>query len=173
MVDTIREFNSQDVIECVLSDGTAVNTGCYNGMIACAERELGKELQWSICQLHGNESPMRHIFNHLDGGRGTSGPNTFNGPMGRSLTQGDVHSKKAVAFKPIKAPNLPALPERIVKDLSRDQKLLYEYSIAVDTGDLPTKAAKQKPEPIKHARWLTLCLSALIDYTRDAKPSLS
>ena len=27
LVDTIREFNSQDVIECVLSDGTAVNTG--------------------------------------------------------------------------------------------------------------------------------------------------
>ena len=173
LVDTIREFNSQDVIECVLSDGTAVNTGCYNGMIACAERELGKELQWSICQLHGNESPMRHIFNHLDGGRGTSGPNTFNGPMGRSLTQGDVHSKEAVAFEPIKAPSLPVLPERIVKDLSRDQKLLYEYSIAVDTGDLPSNVATQKPGPINHARWLTLCLSALIDYTRDAKPSLN
>ena len=173
LVDTIREFNSQDVIECVLSDGTPVNTGCYNGMIACAERELGKELQWSICQLHGNESPMRHVFNHLDGGWGTSGPNTFNGPMGKALTRADIHSKKVVAFKPIRAPSLPDLSERIVKDLSRDQNLLYKYSKAVDTGDLPHEIAKQKPGPISHARWLTLCLSALIDYTRDAKPSIS
>ena len=51
MVDTLREFKSQDVIECVLCDGTVVNTGPYNGMIACAERELGKELQWSILPI--------------------------------------------------------------------------------------------------------------------------
>ena len=173
MVDTLREFKSQDVIECVLCDGTVVNTGPYNGMIACAERELGKELQWSICHLHGNESPMRHVFNHLDGRKGTSGPNTFNGSMGKTLTQVDVHSKIVVEFEPIKAPSLPVLPDSIVKDLSRDQELLYKYSRAVDTGILPDNVANQKPGSINHARWLTLCLSALIDYTRDPKPSLS
>ena len=31
--------------------------------------------------------------------------------------------------------------------------------------------AKSKPGLISHARWLTLCLTALVDYTRDPKPS--
>ena len=74
MVDVLREYKSEDTVEYIVYDGTAVMTGCYNGMIASTERELGRELQWSVCQLHGNECPMRHVFQHLDGGHGTSGP---------------------------------------------------------------------------------------------------
>ena len=39
----MREFDSQDTLECVVCDGTSVMTGCYNGMVASAERELGGE----------------------------------------------------------------------------------------------------------------------------------
>ena len=85
LVDIVREFNSQDTLECIVCDGTAVMTGCYNGMVASAERELGREVQWSICQLHGNECPMRHVFQELDEGFGTSGHKSFHGPLARQL----------------------------------------------------------------------------------------
>ena len=73
MVDIIREFDSEDSVECVVCDGTSTMTGYYNGLIASAKREKNEELQWCICQLDGNETPMRHLFQYLDGGHGTSG----------------------------------------------------------------------------------------------------
>ena len=173
LVDVLREHHSEDSVECILSDGTKVMTGCYNGMIASAERELGKEVDWAVCQLHGNECPMRHVFQFLDGGHGTSGPDSFKGPIGQGITNGNCHLKDSVQFTPIKSPELPELPEHVVSDLSRDQNLLYRYSKAVDSGDMPAALARQKPGGINHARWLTFCLTALIDYTRDTRPSPS
>ena len=171
LVDIIREFDSEDSVECVVCDGTSTMTGCYNGLIASAEREMNKELQWCICQLHGNETPMRHLFQYLDGGHGTSGPKSFHGPIGKALTSGNCHLKDTIQFIPIKAPDLLVLPDEVVRDLSRDQWLLYKYSKAVDNGIVPTELARQKPGGINHSRWLTFCLTALIEYTRDDSPS--
>ena len=95
-----------DSVECVVCDGTSTMTGCYNGLIASAEREMNKELQWCICQLHGNETPMRHLFQYLDGGHGTSGPRSFHGPIGKALTSGNCHLKDTIQFIPIKVPDL-------------------------------------------------------------------
>ena len=145
LVDIVRENNSEQCITGVNCDGTSVNTGCYNGMIASAERELDKELQWCICQLHGNECPMRHVFQYCDGGHGISGPKSFHGPIGQELTSGECHLSEVVKFKPIKSPDLPLLPESVVTDLSRDQSLIYRYSKAVDSGFLSTELARQKP----------------------------
>ena len=171
LADVARENHSEDTLECVVCDGTPVMTGCYNGVIASAERELGKELQWAVCQLHGNECPMRHVFQYLDGGHGTSVPTSFHGPIGQAITNGNPHMKDTVKFKPVKSPNLPILPDTVVADLSRDQNLLYRYCQAVDSGVVSPQLARQKPGGINHARWLTFCLTALIDYTRDAKPT--
>lgn len=44
------------------SDGTVVNTGSKGGAIRRLELELGKPLQWFICQLDANELMLRHIF---------------------------------------------------------------------------------------------------------------
>ena len=170
IADTARECDSEEILEALLLDGTRVNTGCNNGAIAVAERELGRSLQWLVCQLHGNECPMRHVFEELDGGHGTSGPKSFKGPMGQNLTDGNVHKKEPVCFEPIKSPLTP-LPEDVIKNLSRDQKLLYRYTLALDSGVLPSDLANQSPPGINHARWLTLCLTAQIDYTRDPHPS--
>ena len=171
LVEVVRDFQSENCLECVVCDGTAVNTGCYGGLIATAEAELNRELQWSICQLHGNECPMRHVFQYLDGGHGTSGPSSFKGPMGKSYTSENSYAEDPVNFDPIKSPNLPDLPDSVISDLSRDQQLLFRYSKAVDEGIVDPQLAKQKPGGINHARWLTLALTALIDYTRDESPS--
>lgn len=171
LVDVVREFNSEEVLECVVCDGTSVMTGCYNGMLASAERELGRELSWSVCQLHGNECPMRHVFQHLDGGHGTSGPTSFQGPMGNDITVPDQHMKPVVKFQAVTSPDLPELPDHVVADLSRDQHLMYRYSVAVHRGEVPADLASQKAGGINHARWLTFCENALINYTRDPRPS--
>ena len=65
------------------SDGTNVNVGWKNGSIVNLERMLGRGLQWAVCLLHTNELPLRHLFEYFDGK--TIGPNSFSGPIGKSL----------------------------------------------------------------------------------------
>ena len=66
-------------------DGTASMTGHKSGFIRCLEVLLKRPLQWSICLLHCNELPLRHVFKFLDGS--STGPNTFDGPIGKQLDQ--------------------------------------------------------------------------------------
>ena len=67
-----------------------VNTGCDNGVysvIRKLEVHYRKPLHWFVCLLHTNELPLRHILITLDGV--THGPNSFSGPIGKSLKNGD------------------------------------------------------------------------------------
>ena len=63
------------------------------------------------------------------------------------------------------------LDDDILKDLSRDQKLLYHYCQAVGTGHVPPDLAVQVAGPLNHARWLTLAVRLLQLYTRTETPS--
>ena len=49
------------------ADSTNLNTGSKEGAIALLEKRLGKRLVWSICMLHTNELPLRHLIKLLDG----------------------------------------------------------------------------------------------------------
>ena len=73
-------FNSLLAIGC---DGTVVNTGNKNGIIAKVERYVGRPLQHLICLLHLNELPLRHLLKELDGA--TKGPDIFSGSIGKLL----------------------------------------------------------------------------------------
>ena len=72
-----KEMNELDlptsprVVGC---DGTAVNTGKHTVAITIIEQHIGSAVQWSICQFHLNELPLRHLFGELDGK--SSGPQT-------------------------------------------------------------------------------------------------
>lgn len=68
------------VIGC---DGTNVNTGWKGGAIRLMETSIGKPVQWSICLLHSNELPLRHLLQTLDGH--TKGPYTYSGLIGSRL----------------------------------------------------------------------------------------
>ena len=39
----VREFDSEDSVECVVCDETSTLTGRYNGLIAIAKREMNKD----------------------------------------------------------------------------------------------------------------------------------
>ena len=167
--DLVRDYDSVDTLEAVCADGTAVNTGYKSGAIAEVERNLGHSLQWLICLKHFNELPFRHVFDELDGGFGTSGPTSFKGELGKAVA-GDIHKKDVVKFNPIDS-SLQIIPDHILEKLSRDQKLMYKYASAIMTGHVPVSLQNQKPGPLNHARWLTLVLRTMIEYTRDPSPS--
>ena len=69
----------------VVCDGTAVNTGRVGGVIKRIEMFLERPVQWSICLLHLNELPFRHLFDDIDGK--SSGPSTSTGEIGSQIKQ--------------------------------------------------------------------------------------
>ena len=167
--EVVAVNNSLETLEAVLCDGTAVNTGNRTGCICFLERKLKRNLLWLICQLHGNELPLRHVFDHFDGGLGTSGPNSFKGPLGQACAVDEIHLTPVVNFAPISS-TVPELPQPVIHDLSRDQQLLYGYAKGISSGKLPERLIQQKPGPINHSRWLTLAIRIMIIYTRSEDP---
>ena len=133
------EHDAKESLLAVVADGTATNTGWKDGMIAHFERDLGRPLLWLICQLHGNELPLRHLFDQCDGGFGTSGPDSFKGPIGQAC-KGELHLLDTVKFEKIEPP-LNDLDETVWKDLSQDQQLLYRWTKAIASGEVPQKLA--------------------------------
>ena len=168
-VDVLAEHNSLDSVLAVVADGTNCNTGWRDGMIAHTERDLQRPLLWLICQLHGNELPLRHYFDQCDGGFGTSGPDSFNGPIGKAC-KGDIHLLDTVEFEKIET-SLGDLEEKVWKDLSCDQQLLYRWTKAIASGVVPADLAGRVAGPINHSRWNTLAERLAQLYTVTLNPS--
>lgn len=113
--------------------------------------------------LHFNELLLRHFMQYLDGT--TSGPNIFSGPIGKQLIK--CETLPIYKFQKIDI-NLPVLN---FKELSKDQKYLYEISQAIGSGSYPQDLAKQDPGPLAHSRWLTAANRILRLYVGTSKPS--
>ena len=172
-LEVLIENSSDATLEAVVCDGANVNTGWRDGMLAFLERKLGQDrvLLWLVCMAHGNELPMRALFTHCDGGLGTSGPDSFKGPLGQACS-GEVHLQDVVKFVPIST-TLPDLEPEVWQDLSRDQQLLYRYTKAIASGVVPEDLARQMAGPVNHSRWLTFGIRQEILYTRTANPTPS
>ena len=89
-IDVIAENASTDTLEAIVADGKAVNTGWKDGFKGHVERDLRATLLHLICMLHGNELDFRHLFCYCEGGPGTSGPDSFKGPVGTQCKE-QVH----------------------------------------------------------------------------------
>ena len=126
-------------------DGTVVNTGTVNGDIALFESELKRPVQWLVCQIHGNELPLRHLIQKLDGP--TSGPSGWTGPIGREIQF--YETLPIVDFVPINI----TLPKIERNSLSSDQKYLLDICTAVSTGYCLPDLALRNPGKLNHARW--------------------
>ena len=99
----------------------------------------------------------------------TTGPDTFSGPLAKEAS-GEIHKKDVVPFVKITS-TLPVLPDDVTADLSRDQKLLYKFVMAVKSGIVPPELGHQKAGPPNHARWLTIAIRFLQLYVKTADPS--
>ncbi|CAG9789165.1 unnamed protein product [Diatraea saccharalis] len=86
----------------------------------------------------------------LDGN--TSGPKEYSGPIGKQLA---ICENKPLASFCAVADNVPKLSNNIMKELSTDQKYLYEKCHAVMTGSCSPKLANRQPGKKAHSRWLT------------------
>ena len=80
-----------------------------------------------------------------------------------------MHLKDVVNFLPI-CTTLRDLEEKVWKDLSRDQQLLYRYTKAIESGNVPEDLSRQVAGPINHSRWLTLAIRLMQLYTRTETP---
>jgi hypothetical protein len=168
-VEVAVEARSKETLCALCCDGTATNTGWKDGMFANVERKLQRKLLCLSCLAHENELPFRKVFDQCDGGFGTSGPTSFNGEMGKRCSD-KLHLEDVQKFEAVDT-SLKDIDDEVVKDLSRDQNLLYRYIKAIKAGSLPANLATQKAGPINHSRWLTLAIRLLQLYTRTSQPS--
>ena len=122
-----------------------------------------RALQWSICLLHMNELPLRHLVKKTDGE--TSGPKGFTGPLGKMLLKAD--SMPIVDFAAIPSEDLCVTNE----DISTDQRYLLRIYNAVKIGSVDESLAMTEPGNISHARWLTMANRFLRLYVASSEPS--
>ncbi|KAK3924212.1 2,6-dihydroxypyridine 3-monooxygenase [Frankliniella fusca] len=156
---------SLDKVKAVGCDGTGTNTGWKGGVVKLIEERLGHPLHWFICQLHANELPLRHLIEHLDGP--TSGPNSFNGEIGKLLKT--CETRAVVQFEPIPVD----LPFVDTTTLSKDQSYLKDICLAVSSGVCTEQLAKRYPGNLSHARWLTTASRILRLYISSNDPNLA
>lgn len=150
-------------MQAIGCDGTNTNTEHKGGIVTLLEKHLNKPLQWFICQLHGNELPLRHLLSHLDGQ--TTGPRALSGPIGKALQQ--CEKLPVVKFNRINS-TLPDIPSR---DLSTDQKYMYDICQAIITGTCSENLSKRDPGKLNHSRWLTTANRVLRLYVASINPS--
>ena len=150
------------------ADGTNTIVGYKNRVIAYLEILLGHPVHWEICLLHGNELPLRALFGHYDGK--TSGPNSFKGPLGKSL-EGDLTQPSTIRFARIKNNDFPQLSEEVACDLSSDQDYLYDICWRIIEGNLDEDFTLRQPGALNHARWLTLANRTQMKYATIKSPS--
>ncbi|CAI6353446.1 unnamed protein product [Macrosiphum euphorbiae] len=151
-------------LRAVGCDGTNVNTGWKAGAIALLEKKLGYPVQRFICLLHGNELPLRHMFQNIDGS--TTGPTSFSGPIGKSLVR--CLSLQVVQFKKIDV----EIPNFDSKLLSTDQKYLIDIAHAIKSGLCPDNLASRDPGPLNHSRWVTTGNRLMRVYIGTMNPSV-
>ena len=166
--ELIKYLKSRNVdtstIKAAGCDGTAVNTGNKAGIIRLLEVTLERPLQWFVCQLHANELPLRHLFQHLDGP--TTGPKGFAGTIGKSLH--NCEKLPIVNYVPLSC----VLPQHVTSnDLSTDQKYLFDLCTAISVGVCQVDLSLRNPGLINHSRWLTTANRILRLYVATRSPS--
>ena len=154
LIDVINNSDSRESLRAVCSDGTNVNVGKDGGVIRYFELNVGRPLQRMICLFHFNELPFRHLFEFYFGK--TTGPRTFGDEFGNKIIQ-DLTKLPIVNYSPISGSSIENLTEQVIRELTNDQKYLYNISKAIENDPkcFPISLVDLNPGTINHARWLT------------------
>ena len=103
------------------------------------------------------------MFQSLDGA--TAGPHGFAGTLGKALNKCD--ELPVVEYRQVET-DLPHVDPR---DLSTDQRYLYEIAQAVSSGDCLRDLSLRNPGALNHSRWLTTANRLLRLYVECENPS--
>ena len=165
LVEWMVKHGVDTTLQFIGGDSTNVNSGIWGGVFQYVEKMLDRPLNWIVCGLHLNELPLRHLMIDLDGP--TTSASGFTGPIGKAIMNAtDLPIK--TNFKKISiGPDLPLLPDDVVKDLSTDQKYGYEIVKAIRTGILPQRLANSEIGQYNHSRWLTFANRICRIYVSD------
>lgn len=168
--NAIKEHFSENEINlsnvCAIGcDGAPTNTGSTGGVIQFFESLLNRPIHWIICLIHLLDLLMKAVLKQI--GELTKGPSEYAGSIGRHLNT--CHTLPIVSFKKVKLENMPDMSGTF--KLTSDQKDLYEFSKAVDSGVFPEKLEILKLGPLSGARWFTTALRILRLYVSVKNPS--
>ena len=162
ILEVLNSILKSSNVRAIGCDGTNVNTGTKNGVIVALERALSRRLQWIVCQLHGNELPLRHLMQKLDGK--TSGPTGFTEEIGKALKDFEKLAVN-IHFTPITT----EFTNIDCNDLSTDQKYLLEIHRAVSQGVVDDPVFKRDPGTLNHSPWLTTANRLLRYYANPSR----
>jgi hypothetical protein len=105
---------------------------------------------------------------HLDGG--TSGPNSYKGPIGLAINN-DLRQLPIVKFKKIKG-RIRKLPKEVVQNFTGDQRYFYDMCLAIRKGfPLYESLSNRSPGKICESRWLTKANRIMRLYVSTLKPT--
>ncbi|KAG0702586.1 hypothetical protein GWK47_025063 [Chionoecetes opilio] len=96
---------------------------------------LGRKLFWSICVLHTNELPLRHLITSIDGP--TSSDTGFTGPVCSLLSSVNETQYNAEFRGVLGDEDLTEIPEYILVNMSTDQQVSYQLVQAVKRAFSP------------------------------------
>ena len=164
--DALEEFDSLESIRAILVDNTYVNTGWKNGLVDILEDKLGRNLHTVGCALHQNKTAFSCHIQKIGWSNMTV---EFQRTTCKKCKE-KVHSKPQIAFESIENP----LQHSVKKDSSNsstEQRLLYDYTKEIGSGKVGEKYSFWKIGQLYHARWRTLAMRLLADYTREEFPS--
>ena len=81
--DEINNTILKETLTAIVTNKTAAMTRPYNGAIRCFDECLDRPLQWSVCLLHTNKLPFKHVFSILK--KKIKGPDLFSGSIEKQL----------------------------------------------------------------------------------------
>ena len=164
LVDFLSSRDAIPDVQVIGADSTVTNTGANAGIIRRFEDERGSRVHWSICLLHTNELPLRHLIEKLDGE--TSGHNSFKGIIGKSLMEVDKWKWNTNFCSIKKGPNLPTFTDEVFKSLSADQRYLYLAAASIKSGKIESRLLHLTAGPVNHSRWLTTACRLMTAYLK-------
>ena len=119
----------------------------------------------SLCSLHINELPLRHLMTALDGP--TTSDKGWSGPIGKLLSNVNTISRLR-EFEPIKELEpMVQLSEKVVKGLSTDSQLAYRLTQTIVEGKMDVDLINRRVGNLSHTRWLTTAEAILLLYMSD------
>ncbi|KAG0724775.1 hypothetical protein GWK47_004955 [Chionoecetes opilio] len=128
LYDLLVTYDSTDSLIVLQGDSTRANTGWKGGTHAHLEKMLGRKLFWSICVLHTNELPLRHLITSIDGP--TSSDTGFTGPV-CSLLSSVNEMQYNTEFRGVPGgKDLAEIPEYILVNMSTDQQMAHHSPVA-------------------------------------------
>ncbi|KAG0723157.1 hypothetical protein GWK47_043166 [Chionoecetes opilio] len=137
LYDLLVTYDSTDSLIVLQGDSTRANTGWKGGTHAHLEKMLGRKLFWSICVLHTNELPLRHLITSIDGP--TSSDTVFTSPVCSLLSSVNEMQYNAEFRGVPGGEDLTEIPEYILVNMSTDQQVSYQLVQAVKRGVLPSE----------------------------------